>query len=64
MISDLVETDEYIEYWNARCYHGDYVTWEENGVWYFERDGKRCVFYRTDGKGKADIEKRIRGYYG
>lgn len=43
-IGEMVETSEYVEYWKARQYHGNYISWYENGKWWFERDGYKIEY--------------------
>ena len=45
-IEDTVKTSDYVEYWKARIYHGDYFTWKDKGKWWFERDGHIIEFKR------------------
>lgn len=36
----------YVQYWEARRYHGTYVVYSKNGTMYFERDGEVIEYKR------------------
>ena len=45
-IGETVEDPLYIQYWEARLYHGAYTAWEEDGTLWFSRDG-RVIEYKA-----------------
>lgn len=46
VMGEMVETPEYVEYWKARLYHGDYDSWYDKGKWWFERNGHKIEYRR------------------
>ncbi|MBW2599985.1 MAG: hypothetical protein JRC60_07930 [Deltaproteobacteria bacterium] len=50
-IGETVEDPLYVQYWEARLYHGAYTAWEEHGTLWFRRDGQ-VIEYKARKKAK------------
>jgi len=48
-MGERVGTRLYVQYWQARLYHGDYIVWEDKGTLWFERNGHVIEFKRKGG---------------